>query len=227
MKTVVITCRTVEEELTEALRRTGSDAEVIWLESGLHNVKRQLHDRMQEELDRIEADRVLLAMGTCGNAYQGVKTGKYETILPRVDDCITLLLGSVSRRIQISRELAAYFFSEGWLKGERNLWVEYQHMVEKYGEEEAEVIAGMMYGHYRTLGILDCGFSDPQSMLERTKVIADTLHLEQKLIPASVDLLCRLLSGPWDDAERFLVIPPESEITGEMLLLPGGGAGLQ
>lgn len=216
MKTAVIACKTMEDELNYAIRKTGCEYPVIWLESGLHNVPAKLRDGVQEIIDGLDADRVLLAMGFCGNAFAGVKAGDKELILPRVDDCITLLLGSVKRRRAVTEEYAAYFFTEGWLRGEQNIWVEHQHMVEKYGEDVAEMLEEDMYRNYRTLGLLDCGEKPVEPLIEHTRMIAETLHLQQQVIPASVDYLTELLTGPWP-AERYLTIGPGGEYTPSML----------
>lgn len=208
MKTVVLTCRTLEDEVQAALKKSGKDYPVVWLESGLHNSPAKLTARIQEELDKIEADRVLLAMGFCGNALAGIH-GPFEMILPRVDDCISLLLGSVKRRMEIGREHAAYFYTEGWLRGERNIIAEYEHTVEKYGEEMAETIMEMMYAHYRTLAILNCGVGDIPALIEHTKAIADTLHLEQKEISGTLDYLTELFTGPWPE-ERYITVAMNS-----------------
>lgn len=225
MKTVIVTCRTLEDELHAALLKSGRDYPVIWLESGLHNTPQKLTARLQEELDKIEADRVLLAMGFCGNAVAGIH-GNFEIILPRVDDCISLLLGSVERRMEIAREHAAYFFTEGWMRGERNIIVEYEHTLEKYGEEMTETIMEMMYAHYRTLAILNCGVGNVPSLLERTKEIADILHLEQKELPATLDYLEELFTGPWSD-EKYIKLVPGQVLDSALLRLNCEGAGLQ
>ncbi len=211
MKTAIVSCRTLETELTAALRRTGGDYTVSWLESGLHNVPQKLFQQLDELLSSLEADRVLLAMGFCGNAIAGLRTGDYELIVPRADDCITLLLGSPSRRAEIAKRLSAYFLTEGWMRGERNLWVEYQYSVKKFGEKTARKLADMMFGHYRTLALLDTGLDDMDALLEETRIIAQTLDLEQKVVPATVRFLEELLTGPWNE-ERFLRVPPHTVI---------------
>ncbi len=219
MKTAVIACKTIEDELRYAMERTGCGFPVVWLEQGLHNVPQRLNDAVQTALDAAQAERVLLAMGFCGNSLIGVQVPVSELIVPRVDDCISLLLGSVKRRLEISREYSAYFFTEGWLRGERNIWVEHQHMLETYGEELTEELEKSMFGHYRTLGLLDCGIKPVEPLVEGTKMIADGLHLAQQVIPASARYLEDLLTGPWPP-ERFLTVRGARTITEEDMSLP-------
>jgi len=218
METAIIACQTLETELGQAMKNIGSDYPIHYMESGLHNTPAKLFRRLSELLGEIRADRVLLAMGFCGNSVAGIRAGDFELIIPRVDDCISLLLGSQKKRAAVSREYAAYFLTEGWMRGERNLWVEHQHAVKKYGEEMAMEIAEMLYGHYRTLALLDTGAEPIEPLVEKTKIIADTLHLEQKILPATVAYLEELLTGPWSP-ERFLVLPPGTAITQEDLRL--------
>jgi len=219
MTTAVIACKTMEDELRYAMEHTGSDYPVFWLEQGLHNVPKKLNEAVQDALDGCGAQRALMAMGFCGNAICGLRVPVQELIIPRVDDCISLLLGSVKRRMEISREHAAYFFTEGWLRGERNIWVEHQHMLETYGEELTEELEKSMFGHYRTLGLLDCGIGPIEPLVEGTKMIAEGLHLSQRVIPASARYLEDLLTGPWPE-ERFLILHGGDEIGEEDLELP-------
>ena len=219
MKTAIVACKTIEDELRFAMARTGTDDPVVWLEQGLHNVPEMLKTAVQTALDEIGAERVLLAMGFCGNAIRGVRVPVKELIIPRVDDCISLLLGSVKRRMEVSRTYSAYFFTEGWLRGERNIWVEHQHMLEEYGEELTEELEKSMFGHYKTLGLLDCGIKPVAPLVEGTRMIADGLHLTQQVIPATVQYLEDLLTGPWSE-DRFLTLCGGQEITEETLTLP-------
>ena len=219
MNTAIIACKTIEDELRHAMAHTGTDWPVVWLEQGLHNVPDMLRSALQTALNDVRAQRVLLAMGFCGNAIRGVEVPVAELIIPRVDDCISLLLGSVQRRLEVSREHAAYFFTEGWLRGERNIWVEHLHMLEEYGEELTEELEKDMFGHYKTLGLLDCGIKPMDELIQGTKMIADGLHLTQQVIPATTRYLADLLTGPWTP-ERFLIMRAGETITEDKLTLP-------
>lgn len=221
METAVLACETIRCELMRAMEDTGSTYPIYWLNSGLHNTPNVLRSRLSETIAEAESDgfdRLLAAMGFCGNSFTEVATGHIELILPRVDDCITLLLGSIQRRRKLSETDAAYFLTHGWMRGERNIWVEHQHLVSKYGKDVANDIAEMMFGHYRTLILLDSNTEPIEPLIESTKIIAETLHLEQKVVPATRDYLAALLRGPWDN-ERFVVVSPGSIITANDLTL--------
>ena len=81
---------------------------------------------------------MLLGFGNCGNAIQGLKSGDFELIVPRLDDCVSLVLGSQRYRERYSREHHAFYLTDGWITGSRTIEVEYNEMIEDYGEEEAD-----------------------------------------------------------------------------------------
>ena len=226
MNQTVIACRTIEDELAAAMERTGCEAEVLWLESGLHERPKKLGAALQELVDEIRAERVLLALGSCGGALEGLRAGGCELVLPRVDDCISLLLGSVERRMRIGEEYAAYFLTEGWLRGERNLFALYRDTEEKYGRETTDELMGMMFGHYRTLGLLDSGLVPVERVAEQTAPIADKIGLRTVVFPAGTEYLEQLLTGPWP-TERFVRKAPGERITAADLYPDGIRPALQ
>lgn len=214
MKTCVIACKTLEEELTCAMRAYDVNLPVFWFESGLHNVPKKLHSALQETIIKAEEagfTRLLLAMGYCGNSVEHITLTSAELIMPKVDDCITLLLGSYKKRKSLEAEAGTYFMTNGWLKGERNIWKEYEYCIGKYGKETGDEIFQMMFGNYKRIGILDAKASPIEPILAETARIAKELHLSWEVFEASCDYLLRLLKGPWDEAD-FLTIEKGSEI---------------
>ena len=218
MKTVIVACKRIEDELEFAMKSAGLSYPVLWVEGELHNAPSKLTDRLNEVIYEANADRVLLGFGFCGNSIRGIQASKSELIIPRVDDCISLLLGSVKKRVKISDELAAFYLTESWMRSEDNLWYEYQTSIEKYGEEDAMYIMDTQLAHYRTLGLLDYGVKPLDSFIESTKIIAETFKLKQQVIPATLSYIEQLLTGPWPEHD-FLVKPPGAPIVMEDLVV--------
>ena len=211
MTTVVIACETIREEYEMAAKQAGCNHKTIWMESGLHNSPPKLHGRLQEELCKVSADRVLLAFGDCGNSVVGIKTGNFELIKPRVDDCVTLFIGSVKTRVEISGESGSYFLTQGWLDNSENIYNTYKFTLEQYGEELGLELMGMMIGNYKRLVLLDTGGENIASAAAETERMASEMGFGWKVIPARLEYLRDLLTGPWDE-ERFYIVPPNSVI---------------
>jgi hypothetical protein len=223
MSTLVVACRTIVQELRLAAKETGCHYPILRIESGLHIEPDSLRERLQEELDHIEnVDMVLLAFGYCGNALLGLKPEGFRLIFPRADDCITLMLGSQAARNEMCRNCGTYFLTKGWLDYERNIWVEYQGSVKRFGKEKARRIYKSMLRHYQRLGIIDTGAYDLESFLKRAQEIAEELALTPQVIKGTLDYIKRLLTGPWDD--DFVTIRPGETVTMEHIFGRGGEA---
>jgi hypothetical protein len=212
MKTVILACNTIRDELEKAARETNCPHGFVWVESGLHLVTDSLRRRLQEELDKIGGvNRVLLAFGFCGNAVAGLKSGKYQLVIPRVDDCITFLLGSRENRERCNRQGGTYFLTKGWLEGEANIWKEYQAVLARYGPKRTERIYQVMLAHYKFLGLIDTGAYDVSSLIPQVREICAALKLEPLILQGSDRYLRHFLTGPWNDG-HFVVIPPFTTI---------------
>jgi len=212
MGTAILACQTLQAELTLAIQETRVDFPIIYVESGLHNTPELLHKRIQEEINRIDnVDTILLLFGYCGNSLLGIKSDRSKLVLPKVDDCIPLLLGSCEARKSISKEMGTYFLTKGWLDYEKNLLKEYERCIERYGQARTSKIMKIMLGHYKRFMLIDTGAYPVESVLAQTKDIAERLNLCHDITPGSLRLFHKLLQGEWD--EEFLVLEPGEAVT--------------
>jgi hypothetical protein len=214
MRQIVLACETLKDELDHAMRLENRPEEVRWIASGLHNYPDKLRSELQAAFDSFGEggyERAIVTFGLCGNAAVGLRTSDFEAVIPKVDDCISLLFGSVAERIGKTKGIGTYFLTRGWLRGERTIWAEYEYTVNKYGKKTADSVMSAMMRNYKRLGVLDTGSYDVRSILPETERIADTLGLSHEIMPVSIGYLRQLLAGPWDE-ERFLVVPKHTEV---------------
>lgn len=212
MRRIILACETIKDEVEHVMRLTHCNYNVKWIESGLHNSPVKLNARLQEELDKLNHyDQILMAFGSCGKAVHGLKSGNFEIILPLVDDCFTLLLGSKEIRDKINEETPTYFLTEGWLRGERNIWIEYEYALKKYGEKSGRSIMALVLGNYKRLSVIGLGCNNMTALISQTRRIASELKLDHEVLSGSVDYLTELLTCDWSD-DRFLIVPRYSQI---------------
>lgn len=212
MSTVILACQTIKREVHLAIKETGVDYPVILIDSGLHNYPDKLRETIQTQLNKIEnVDSILMAFGYCGNGLMGIKSPQARVIVPRADDCITLLLGSNDVRKKISREAGTYFLTQGWLEYERNLITEYEMCVEKYGLDRAKRVMKIMLSHYRRLMVIDTRAYPLEDILQTTAGFAEKMGMCHEKYTGSMRFLKKLLTGPWD--EEFIILEPGQELT--------------
>lgn len=212
MKQIIIACKTLENELNMAIDATNCTYDVAWFPAGLHNTPTKLTEALQELIDQAtDYDVALFAMGFCGNSVAGLHSRHLTLVIPRVDDCISLVLGARATRANLPDGHSTYFFTEGWIQGERNLWVEYQYTIERYGKKRGESIFQMMLANYKNLALIDTHCYELEPVEEQVKHMASTMGLAYKKLEGTTSYLEALLQSSWN-SEQFLQIPPNSTI---------------
>lgn len=205
----VIACKVMEEELS-ALAPEGYA--LRFLDQGLHRSPDQLRRALQQAIDELgESEVVLLGYGYCGGALEGLRAGSAPLVIPKIDDCIPLLLGSLEARQQWGPD--TYFLSAGWLAGEGNLIWEYERCLSRYGEERGSRLMRQLFRHYRRLVFINTGRQGEEAAREAAREVAGRLGLEFLTCEGQSDYLERLLRGPWEEGKKFVRVPPGGEVS--------------
>ena len=213
MKAIALACETIADEVRMAARKTNSSIPILWIESGMHNTPENLKQYLQSEIDRVEnVDDILLLFGYCGNALLGLVSGSCRLIIPRVDDCVSLLLGGNAQRNRLNEQAMGYFLTQGWLNHENNLWSEYNYCLEKYGPERTRQIYSVRLHNYKKLNVIKTGAYDLEKFIQLTGRIARELDLDHAVVEGSLDLLCEAMRREWSE-ERFITVEPGREVT--------------
>jgi len=227
---VIISCQVLQDMLAHLLP-DGLAREVIFMDYGLHRVPNNMTLTLQEAIDNIkEPSLMVLGYGLCGNGLRGLRAGKHTLLVPRVDDCISLLLGSYHAYMrEFEAAPGTYYLSNGWLEAGSHPLKEYQEYELKYGPEEAMWIMDQQYQHYERLVLVAHNQADLDKYRPQAQEVAHfcerwAMHYEEML--GSDDYVRRLielsLSVALDRADGgdgstaltadFLVVPPGGEI---------------
>lgn len=213
MKTAILACGTLKQELTAVMNKCSCSYPVIWLVPGAHNHPQKRRTEILQALEQCrEYDTVLLAMAHCGGALEGIVSPGPTLVLPRFDDCIPLLLGSRERRQELKD---FYFLSPGWLEGNDNIRTEFQRSIARYGKERTLRIFRTMLKHYRYLGYISMDRQADRQYQGEIVHFADMLGLEPVLLDWKPDYLIDLVTRN-HDPDRFLTVPAGVPITREI-----------
>jgi hypothetical protein len=211
MSTIIVACNTIRDELDLAIRATGVTYPVYRIDSKLHIEPQKLKESIQETIDRItNVSTIILAFGFCGYGLVGIKSEKARLILPKAEDCISLLLGSQERRTVLSTEAARYYLTRGWIESEHNIADTVDYSIRRFGAQRGLRVVRSMLKHYRYLTLLDTGGYDIAPYRQKTEELAEQLGLERQIMRGSQRFLEKLLTGPWD--EEFIVADPGQPI---------------
>jgi hypothetical protein len=222
---VVLACQVLQDLLTRLLPE-GVAHEITYMDYGLHRVPSNMTGTLQEAIDSVQTPSlVVLGYGLCGNGLRGLRAGQHTLLVPRVDDCIALLLGSYRTYI---REFEAvpgtYYLSKGWLESGSHPLKEYREYVPKYGAKEAIWIMDQQYQHYERLVLVAHDQADLEAYRPQAQEVARFcerwgMRYEERL--GSDQYVRRLVqvAADLDSADGdFLVIPPGGEIRQEQFM---------
>jgi hypothetical protein len=214
LKTLLVACETISDEVVQALDRLGLGYPVRFLEGGLHRNPERLGECLRGVLGEAEGlcERLILALGWCGGGMDSLSTGSYETVLPLADDCLTLLFGSTGARRSASAP-PTYFLTGGWLRDESSVVKDYDRTARRFGAETAARLNRTVWEGYARLGLLDTGAYDLGEARREVTPMAAELGLEVATVPADLSWLDELLLGPHDDPGRFLRLPPGARLS--------------
>jgi hypothetical protein len=204
--TLVMACATVIEEMLPLLP-PGVEHHV--LDFGLHVNPDKLRRTLQEAIDAVSErfDTIILGYGLCSQAVIGLRAAHSTLVVPRVDDCISIFLGShVAYRQQSRSEPGTYYLTKGWIEVGDSPFSEYDRMVERYGPARAERMIRLMLANYKRLALINTGQYELEKYREYARSTAARFGLRYEEIEGSTALVQKMVLGPWDD--EFVVVPP-------------------
>jgi hypothetical protein len=209
----LIACEVFKDEF-EAI--SPPDLARTYLQQGLHRTPGKMPAAIQEVVDGLPSDveLIILGYGLCSNGVVGIASRTAPLIMPRVHDCIALLLGS---RERYEEEVAAcpgtYYITPGWSQyGTTSLSCYKNEYLPKYGEEDARYIAQELLKNYKRVALIDHGAGNMPAARAHAAEMAQTFGLAYEEIPGSLDYVRRLVNGPWDN-EDFVTLQPGSPIS--------------
>jgi hypothetical protein len=220
LKTKIFACAVLAEELRPEVP---DGIEFEKLDFGLHQSPERLNNELQERINQSgDYENIVLAYGLCGMAVVGLKSETSTLIVPKVDDCISIFLGSREAYLQQQLDYpGSYFLSKGWIEGQIDglspTVKELQRLVEKYGVERARRIysvfeASRPLRHYKRMAFIstsDNGDIEEYRKVARERAVEQNLQYDE--IRGTTDFLRKIALGDWDD--DFLVVPPGHTIS--------------
>jgi hypothetical protein len=221
-RTLVMACATVIEEMLPLLP-DGMAHQIF--DFGLHVNPAKLHNALQEAIDAVSGqyDTIILGYGMCAQAIIGIKANGCQLVVPRVDDCIAIFLGSRSAySAQCRTEPGTYYLTKGWIEVGDTPFSEHEQTVERYGKERAEYIYKMMMGNYKRLALINTGQYELEKYRAYTRQTAERFGLRYEEIEGSDSLVKQMLFGPWDD--EFVVLEPGETFSLQQFLRLSEGA---
>jgi len=184
------------------------------LDFGLHTNPKSLKRALQNAIDSSPTDieTILLGYGLCSQAVVGLRSGSRTLIIPRVDDCIAIFLGSaVEYQRQYRSVPGTYYLTKGWIEFGDTPFSEYDILLKRYGEQIAQRIINQILKNYTRLAFISTGNNQLDHYREHARSVAERFGLCYEEIQGSDVIIKMMLYGSWND--EFVIIPPGKTVS--------------
>jgi len=220
MTVKIIACEVMKEELLAITPKNQVEYEFIPMK--LHLYPQKLHKELQDILDRsLGFSKIIIAFGLCGGATKNLKASDTPLIIPRIHDCLPILLGSrAAYEHFVTEEKGTFYLSCGWMITEKNILSEHQRVCEKYGEKKALRVLDRMYDSYKKVLFIHTGCTEEEITMQQSKEIAELLKLRYDTVQGNDAYLQKIVNGPWDE-DYFAHIAPFDLIEEELFGICG------
>lgn len=208
-KWLIVACKTLEDEI-KAVNKENIDC--IMLEYALHRVPDALRKELIKTIEGSEGySTILFGYGLCSNGVANLGSHWHTCVVPKVHDCISILLGSRDLYDkEFAEHPATYYLSKGWIDQAAGPLDNYKEYLEKYDEKTAKWLIESQYANYKRVVFIHT-VPSADKYLEHAREVADFLNAKFEEREGSLDLLKKLMSGQWQ--REFVVTPP-----GQMIL---------
>lgn len=209
-----IACEVILDEIKD---KVPEGWEVVSLEKRLHEHSDKLRDQLQKEIDATKGfDIIFLGYGLCGKSIDGLISKDSAIVIPKCDDCIAMLLGSVEEyKKQFSAEPGTYYLTRGYI-GEADDMVTggFSEIKDKYDEKTWKWIMKEMLKNYKRLVYINTGNYDPKKWRDMARGEAEKLDLRFEEIKSSGKLFQMIIEEDW--GEEFIKVEPGQKVKAEM-----------
>ncbi len=220
-KKYIIACEVFRKEIEYLIEKNTHEYETFFLAQSFHENPQALKEKLQETIDFIEdkfsAESIIVFYGFCGRAMHKVQTKKARLIVPKVHDCIPLLLGTgAENSARPSTFSQSYWLSAGWVNYSINFYIEerekrYNSYVELYGEDSANYLMEVedsWKAHYKAVTLIKWEELYSEELTQKALLIAKDMNLPYKEVVGSASYVTELLQGG-QNTENFFHIPPD------------------
>ncbi len=206
----IICCRSLAPTLEQIL---GEDTELTVLDIALHLHPERLRNALLETIADLEAPdtTILLGYGLCGRALEGVFSKQSRLVLPKVDDCVGVLLGSRERHKQSLKDHSGrYWLEQSWLDTELDIFKQLYKDLGRVPEKYHDRIVQMTLKHYDRLVLFQQDRDKPEAVAY-CQDMAAKYDMTFERIAKDLNLVKHLLFGPWNPDE-FIVLEPGNPV---------------
>lgn len=225
-------CKMLEREIASVVYNSVNAVDVTMVRQQLHEKPKQLSVVLQEEIDAIDEniskysnditthdfDAILLGFGLCSETVIGLHSKKYPLVIPKVHDCIALLMGSRNAYMEYAQKhQGTFYYSPGYIEHENindqdieerrfQMYMARFKGKEKLAKRAMEIEREYTQGYENLTYITWDTLNLPQHR-EKAIDISKQHNWTYEDYKGNNSYFKDLVDGNWDE-DRFIIVPP-------------------
>lgn len=203
----ILACESLLEYVWAAQKKLGTDYPVFTLDYSRQEDPEQMRSRITEVIVRMpqQIDTVLVAMGFCGGSWNQVTLDR-RIVIPKVDDCVSLLLNTDELHCPNPKEMGHLYMTE------RKPKQSCKRLCQQCLRWKADDCYPRWFANHSQLDIIDTGVFDcyEESYVEDAQKCAETVNCVLGYVTGSNLMMEKLIGGHWD--AQFVVAEPGQKI---------------
>ena len=211
--TVILSCSSLLLHVEAAQTKMHTRFPVVTLDRRPHAEPKRMRSSILETLEALppSCETVLAAMGYCGGSWNHIPLSR-RVVIPKVDDCITLLLHTDDTPHGNLKEAGHMYFRD-CDTGAYSIEGMKEEICRTYGMEFGTSIFGSWFQNYTNADIIDTGVYDcySEEYVTEAQKNADLIRCSLGYVEGSNRILEKLVSGQWD--AQFIVLESGQEMT--------------
>lgn len=213
IKPKLIFCEIIRPELEAA---ADADINGECLQGQLHLKPEVLREELQKRIIGAEDNStIVLGYGLCGMATAGLKSEHTTLVMPRVDDCVQLLLGSREKYDALRKEEpGTYFLTKGIIDKQADPLAQFERQLAKYGPEKCLKLMKRGLEGYKRFVYIDTGVGENDQYWNYCQKAAELFDMSSLRVSGSLTILKKLISCEWD--EDFVIVNEGQLITQDL-----------
>lgn len=230
-----IACEVLARPLYSLAATSPNIIDIQLVKRGLHDEPAKMRSKLQKKIDLMENldyDAVLLGYGLCGGGTVGLQARDVPLVIPRVHDCVSLLLGEAKRyELESDKNPGTYWYSQDFAErsdedgkftslgiiADEALAKQFETFVQQYGRDNAEYLIetlGSWQKKYRRAAFIDMGVIEPDGYKDKMRAEAERHGWRFDMLVGDLLILRDLINGAWQQKghKNFIVIPPNHSV---------------
>ena len=226
-----IACEVLARPLYHLAATSPNIIDIQLVKRGLHDEPNRMRSKLQQKIalmENLDTDAAELGVGLCGGGTVGLQARDVPLVIPRVHDCISLLLGEAKRyELESNKHPGTYWYSQDFAEradeegkfislgtiADEALARQFETFIQQYGRDNAEYLIetlGSWQKKYKRAVFIDMGVIEPDGYKDKMHTEANRHGWAFELLAGDLLILRDLLNGNWVDKDNknFIVIPP-------------------